>query len=58
MPSKKFWRKVVGTVGQAAVAVGGIVLGTVETGLSRGASKGIIHQVPHVIKEIENWKNE
>lgn len=45
-------------MGQVAVAAGGIVLGTVETGLSRGASKGIIHQVPHVIKEIENWKNE
>ncbi len=57
---KNILKQVAGTIALGAVAVVGvgIVIGSIPVPGGHGIRHAIGHGMPHVLKDIEKWKNE
>jgi hypothetical protein len=57
---KNLLKQIAGTIAQGAVFVGGVVIvtGSLPVPGGHGVRHSVGHGMPHVLKEIEKWKNE
>jgi len=58
--AKNVLKQIVGTVAQATVVVvgGAIIIGSIPFPGGHAARHTIGHGMPHVVEDIEKWKNE